>query len=201
MKGSVRCMLLAASLVGCATVPTNPLTAPPPPLPSLHGSYYQVKPGETLWRIAHVFGLDVETLAGANRLPNTTQLRVGQRLFIPLPPESRQFFWPLRGTLASPATSKGLEIVSEEGSLVRAARSGRVAVATRQLSGWGKTVILDHLDGFYTVYAGLDQLLVSPGSHVRQGSPVGSLGVGPLHFQVRYGATIREALPLLPRVD
>ena len=85
------------------------------------------------------------------------------------------------------------------GSLVRASRSGRVAVATQQLSGWGKTVVMDHPDGHLTVYAGLDQILVSPGTELRQGTPLGTLGSRALHFEIRYRASARDALALLPK--
>jgi len=82
---------------------------------------------------------------------------------------------------------------------VRASRSGRVAVATRRLAGLGPTVILDHLDGYYTIYGGLEQLFVSPGSFVKQGIPVGSLGSSSLHFEVRYGPEPKSTLALLPK--
>jgi murein DD-endopeptidase MepM/ murein hydrolase activator NlpD len=63
----------------------------------------------------------------------------------------------------------------------------------------GKTVILDHLDGYYTIYGGLEQLFVRPGASVRQGLPVGSLGSRSLHFEVRYGVEPKSTLALLPK--
>lgn len=122
---------------------------------------------------------------------------VGQQLFIPLPRETRNFLWPVRGT-SQRTTASAVEIMAPSGSLVRASRSGRVAVATRALSGLGKTVVVDHLDGYLTVYAGLDHLLVDPGAFLRQGIPVGSLGAGALHFEIRYGTSPRNPLTLLP---
>ena len=200
-------LLLLLVLAGCETIPeadTTPMGtrsyAPPPSVsaaPSLSGSYHTVRRGETLWRIARSYGLEVHQLAAANRLSDSGHLRVGQRLFIPLPSESRQFLWPVRGRVAR--ASEGLQIVASPGSLVRASRSGRVAVATHRLSGWGRTVILDHFDGYLTVYAGLAQILVAPGADVRQGLPVGSLGAEALHFEIRYGSTPRNAVALLPR--
>ena len=164
----------------------------------LQGSYHEVRPGETLWRIARSYGLDIQTLRSVNRLPHTTQLAVGQRLFLPLPPESRQFLWPVRGSLRPSNQPRGIDIVAPPGSLVRASRSGRVAVATQQLSGWGKTVIVDHSDGYLTIYAWLDQILVAPGVNLRQGTPVGSVGPRALHFEIRYGAIPKDTLALLP---
>ena len=185
---------------GCATESLDyaPAGNPPQAIPQLQGSYHHVKPGDTLWRIARSYGLEVDTLAAANHLPSTRELKVGQRLFIPLPPETAHFLWPARGAVNSSGASHGIDITASPGSLVRASRSGRVAVATKRLSGWGKTVVLDHLDGYLTVYAGMEQMLVSPGIMLRQGMPIGNLGSRALHFEIRYGDTPRNALALLP---
>lgn len=183
---------------GCATAPMSASLPRTQAIPQLQGSYYQVGPGETLWRIAQSYGLRPQTLAAANRLPNAAALKVGQRLFIPLPPESRQFVWPVRGSARSAGATQGVEIAAPDGSLVRASRGGRVAVAAHELSGWGKAVLLDHLDGYLSVYAGLEQILVSPGTSLRQGTPLGSLGPRPLHFEIRYGAIPKHTLAMLP---
>ena len=181
----------------------TPMTAPPAvqsraSLPSLAGSYHIVSKGETVWRIARSYGMSPEALLSANRLSHATPLAVGQRLFIPLPQESRQFLWPVRGRVKNAGAPYGIEIAAPPGTLVRVSRSGRVAVAARDLSGWGKTVIVDHWDGYLSVYAGLEQLLVAPGSTLRQGVPLGSIGVQPLYFEVRYGSKPRQTLSLLP---
>jgi len=188
------------ALSGCATALPEQAMTPAQAIPVLHGSYHQVRPGETLWRIARCYGLDVDRLAKANRLPSAEQLRIGQRLFVPLPnDDSAQFFWPLLGALGP--SSRGIAISAPPGSLVRAARRGRVAVATRQLTGWGKTIVVDHLDGYLTVYAGLERLLVTPGVEMRQGAPIGTIGSVPLHFEIRHGNTSKDALALLPSHD
>jgi murein DD-endopeptidase MepM/ murein hydrolase activator NlpD len=164
----------------------------------LEGSFHHVRRGETLWRIAHSYGLDPTTLAAVNRISPTAPLIPGQRLFIPLPQESSQFLWPVRGSVGISSASRGVTIAAPPGSLVRAARSGRVAVATRHLSGWGPTVVVDHLDGYLSVYARLHQALVPPGAMLRQGTPLGTLGTRALHFEIRYGVTPRNTVALLP---
>ena len=185
-------------LAGCATTSHDPAIPLPQAIPTLQGSYHLVAPGETLWRVARAYGLEPRTLASVNRLPSVGQLKVGQRLFIPLPLESSQFLWPVRGARRTPRTSYGVEIAAPTGSLVRVSRTGRVAVATQQLSGWGKTIVVDHLDGYLSVYTWLQQILVSPGVTLRQGTPLGSVGVQPLHFEIRYGAIPKDTLALLP---
>ena len=183
---------------GCASAPLEYLPPPRQPLPTLQGSYHRVQRGETLWRIARSYGLEVNQLAAANRLPPSSPLKIEQQLFIPLPTETSRFLWPVRGSIRSSGALHGVDIAAPSGNLVRASRSGRVAVATRQLSGWGKTVVLDHLDGYLTVYAGLDQLLVDPGAALRQGMPLGTVGSSAVHFEIRYGAKPKNALALLP---
>ncbi|MBI3311927.1 MAG: peptidoglycan DD-metalloendopeptidase family protein [Candidatus Omnitrophica bacterium] len=136
-------------------------------------------------------------------MSDPAQVKVGSVLLIPPPPESNRFVWPARGAQSSStgggeAGRRGLEIKAPEGSIVRASRTGRVAVATQQLTGFGKTVVLDHGDGYVTLYARLDQLLVSPGAAVKQGDPIGRLGEAPLYFEIRYGVHVRNPLQLLP---
>jgi len=156
-----------------------------------------------MWGIAHDFGWDVNALARANRLSNPAQVEAGQQLFIPPPAPSPRFLWPARGKLvpvggAGRQTVQGLQITAQAGSMIRASRSGRVAVATRELVGWGQTVVLDHGDGYTSIYAGLEQILVEPGVFVHQGNPVGKVGGDPLHFEIRRGIAPVNPLPLLP---
>ena len=194
--------LLLTVLTGCAGAPVASHVAPTQALPQIRGSSYVVQPGEGLWGIAHDFGIDVKTLAQVNRLPGTTD-HVGQRLFLPAPPRTDRFLWPARqpsgrGRNIGSASAPTLEIRAPQGSFVRASRAGRVAVATRQLDGWGKTVLIDHGDGYVTVYGGLEQLLVSPGAVVDQGGVVGRVGQPPLCFEIRQGIQRRDPLRFLP---
>ena len=92
----------------------------------------------------------------------------------------------------------GVDISLPPGSLVRASRSGKVAVAANQLEGYGPTVLLQHSDGYVTVYAGLADLLARPGEMVQQGRPIARIGSHALHFQIRQGTTARDPLSLLP---
>jgi lipoprotein NlpD len=47
------------------------------------GVYHVVEPGQTLYRIAKVYGKDEVELAKVNRITDPTRLTVGQRLYIP----------------------------------------------------------------------------------------------------------------------
>lgn len=88
------------------------------------------------------------------------------------------------------SSHSGLDIAAPLGSPVRASNSGRVALA-RDLYFSGKTAILDHGLGVFTMYCHFSKLLVNRGDYVKKGDVValaGSTGrsTGPhLHWAVR----------------
>ncbi len=85
----------------------------------------------------------------------------------------------------------GLEVHAPVGSVVRAVFAGRVAFADRY-GPYGRIVILDHGDHFYTVSGDLDEVDVKIGESVTAGERVGTVGddgQGPmLYFEVRHGS-------------
>ena len=131
-----------------------------------------VRPGETVYHIAHAYGVSVQRLLEANHLSDSRDLRVGQSLLIPgsytyaslggaesssgamwnVPRAPRQFAWPLwSGTVTSGFGMRhgtmhdGVDISAPAGTTVHAADSGVVAFAGK-LNGYGNTVILRHTD-------------------------------------------------------
>ena len=199
-----------ALLGGCAT--GQPLTLlAPPPAPRAGGIYHRVERGQTLWRIAQQYQISLDALARANRLEAPQRLASGQLLWIPgatTPqhiPSSRaaegtgdSFQWPVRGDVIAyfgatqqGSTNRGVDIRVAAGSPVRAARSGRVVFVDAQMPGYGKTVILDHGDGFSTVYAWNGEVLVQLGQAVNAATPIATVGatgrapVPALHFEIR----------------
>jgi murein DD-endopeptidase MepM/ murein hydrolase activator NlpD len=51
------------------------------------GFYHVVKKDETLWRICYRYGVDLQEVAELNGIENPTQIKVGQRIFIPGAPD------------------------------------------------------------------------------------------------------------------
>ena len=99
------------------------------------------------------------------------------------------------------SSGPGLEMRAPAGSAVRAVFPGRVAFAD-SYADYGRTVILDHGGGYYTVSAGLGELEVKVGDDVKGGARIATLsggGAGPtprdhrdgsgsrLYFEVRIG--------------
>jgi lipoprotein NlpD len=132
----------------------------------------------------------------------------------PAPPELPKgptpFVWPLTdGVLTSDFGPRGrthhdgVDLGAPRGSPVRAARQGRVLYSDR-LRGYGNLVILEHEEGYATVYAHNDENRVAVGQDVRQGDVIGSVGEtgttsGPnLHFEIRKDNVARNPLYYLP---
>jgi len=63
---------------------------------------------------------------------------------------------------------------------------GRVAFA-RRYGVYGTMVVIDHGEGYFTVYAGLARLDVTAGEPVVLGQTLGAVGTDPLYFEVRRG--------------
>ncbi len=191
--------LLVFLLAGCASLndQLEALQAPATVAPQ-DGTVHPVQSGETLWRIARSFGVETDALAAANGIKPSRHLEAGQTLVVPLPPPSEGFVWPVRGHVYEDTAATGLAIQAPPGVQVRASRGGLVALAAHSLVGWKGTVIVDHQDGLYTVYAGLETLGVQPGQLIQKGQAVGSLGSRPLHFEIRQGTAALDILSQLP---
>lgn len=85
----------------------------------------------------------------------------------------------------------GVDLAANEGSPVYAADNGKVIVSEDAGNGYGKYIILDHQNGYKTLYGHNSQLLVSVGDIVAKGDRIALSGntgnsTGPhLHFEVQ----------------
>jgi murein DD-endopeptidase MepM/ murein hydrolase activator NlpD len=70
---------------------------------------------------------------------------------------------------------RGVDLAAVYGQDVQAARAGRVVFSGVQ-GGYGNTVVLEHADGTRSRYAHLSALLVTAGTDVGTGAPVGRAG-------------------------
>lgn len=70
---------------------------------------------------------------------------------------------------------QGVDFAMPGGLDVLATADG-VSVSSTRSKEWGKVVILEHADGYITVYAHLSEVLVKPGEHVKQGQAIGKVG-------------------------
>ncbi|HUC97348.1 MAG TPA: peptidoglycan DD-metalloendopeptidase family protein [Candidatus Polarisedimenticolaceae bacterium] len=110
--------------------------------------------------------------------------------------------WPVKGQViggfgkakhhefSTEVFRKGLEIEAPVGEEIRVIEKGRVVFADR-FSGYGKMLIIDHGDRYYTVYAHLSDFLKKNGDLVVRGEAVAlvgdsdSLAGSKLYFEMR----------------
>ena len=162
-----------------------------------------VRPGQTLWSVAREHGVTAASLARANRLATSAQLRVGQRLRIPLaavvegsqePPSLAdivldrpsptplvRFIRPVAGPIVSAfgprgiAWHGGVDLRAERHDPIHAAAAGMVIT-----SGWerayGHVVKIWHPEDLMTVYAHNLENLVKVGDWVEQGQVIATVG-------------------------
>ena len=154
-----------------------------------------------------MYNLDIDELINANHLPDASNIEAGQLIFIPQRKDTQgsyvgsskeDFIWPLKGRVIASfgqkvnnTVNKGLDIQSRSPSEVIASRSGRVVFRSKGFAAYGKTIIIDHGDGFSTVYARNTELLVNLGDQVQKGEIIARVGsdqakdTSYLHFEIR----------------
>ncbi|MGB9720402.1 MAG: murein hydrolase activator EnvC family protein [bacterium] len=120
--------------------------------------------------------------------------------------------WPCKGSVGTKfgkvvhpkynTTTKnnGIDILSTYGEQVYSVAQGKVVYAGKFM-GYGNLVLIDHFDGFYSLYGHLSEILVKVGDEVPAGRIIGRVGEsgslsGPmLHFELR-----KEGKPVDPLV-
>lgn len=179
--------------------------------PARLAAQHTVRTGETLWAISKLYGVDVAELARANSVNDSRSIEVGKVLTIPgassgaarkkvnySARRSATFIWPVRGDIAASFGSradrhinKGIDIRASEGMNVAASRGGKVVYCDSHLKGFGQTVIIDHMDGFQTVYSYNAGIAVRVGDMVEQRDVIAKVGSSGrarepmLHFEIR----------------
>jgi septal ring factor EnvC (AmiA/AmiB activator) len=96
---------------------------------------------------------------------------------------------PIYGTTV---INNGIDIRAPRGTPIKAVEAGTVQFVD-WYGAYGKTVILDHKGGHYSIYSHLEDVNVKPGQSVAHGAVIGTVGDtgsldGPkLHFEIRKG--------------
>ena len=159
-----------------------------------------------MWRIAKTYGVSIDEIIKNNKLPSAAHIEKAQLIFIPgadrvqtvvtaHDTKDSEFIWPIKGKVISSfgdrkgsRINKGIDIQTNEGAVLCASRSGKVVFAD-YLNGYAYTLILDHVDGYYSVYAQNSKLMVKLDDFIEQGNPIAQVGKnGPLafsHFEIR----------------
>lgn len=125
-----------------------------------------------------------------------------------IPEGTGQFIWPSQYQALSGDDFReghpGIDLSAPSGSAVFAADTGLVVFAGWTGVGYGNTVMIDHGNGYRTLYAHLSQVSTYCGARVEKGKLIGLSGStgnssGPhLHFEVRVPGGFLHPLKVLP---
>ena len=200
-------------------------------IPPVSGVLYTAKDGDTVADIAKKFKGDVRTIseleynklvAPSMNVISGTKIMIpggekpyqprlvyigGNAVMVNAPRGGGRFVWPTTGyisTYFSAGGHRGIDIAGPPGTPVYAADAGVVILAGWD-GGYGNCIIIDHGNGFQTLYAHLAAFYPQTGSNVRRGQAIGKMGstgnsTGPhLHFEVLYGGGLVNPLKYLPQ--
>lgn len=200
-------------------------------IPSVEGIVHSVKVNETVTEIATKYEADwrdivefrANGLAGDpnNIQPGSLILVPGGKKVVPvapppvrpgatdIPPASESgWTWPALGLLTSPfgpAHPLGIDVAAPVGTPIYAANSGQVTfVGGNPCCSYGYHVIIDHGNGYETLYAHMSTFAVESGAWVNAGDVIGYIGLtgrttGPhVHFELRRNGVYQDPLNYLP---
>lgn len=198
------------------------------------GVKHQVKRGETIYSIAKYYGVDAQNIIDYpfNTFSNdeTFTLTAGQELIVPegVKPNGiftgvkniaktvapipgvvgeGNFMWPTGGTITQRFSwyHQAVDIANHSNPPIVAAATGTVVTAGWNGGGYGNYVIIDHGNGYQTLYGHLlnGSVLVKAGDRVTQGQRIGTMGstgrsTGThLHFEIKTGGGKLDPLKML----
>ena len=193
-------------------------------VPSIDGIIYTVKPGDTLESIIAANNVTMETLLDVNDL-TSKDLAENQQLFLPgvaldsvtlrnamgdlfKMPIAAPFRWTsMYGPRTDPIAGHksfhtGVDMACPKGTPILASMSGRVT-KTGVTRVYGNYVIIDHGNGYQTLYAHMSKIIATEGQWVNQGTRIGLVGstgysTGPhLHFTVYKNGQLVDPMSVL----
>lgn len=199
-------------------------------VPPVDGIVHRVKWGETVYSVSKKYQANPQAIVDFpfNSFSNdeTFALAVGQNLIVPggIMPKYQKpqvsavqpqvvpsadvkglFAWPTSGRITQRYSwyHRGLDIANRSAPPILASRAGIVASVIYGRYGYGKHVIIDHGDGYKTLYAHMSKIYVKVGQSVAQGSAIGQMGstgrsTGThLHFEIIKGSAKLDPLSVL----
>lgn len=98
---------------------------------------------------------------------------------------------------------EGVDLTARKGTPVYAAESGTIIIAANQYDGYGKKVVIDHGNGYRTLYAHLNKINVKRGQKVFLATKIGEVGntggsvSDHLHYEVQKNGRAIDPTPYL----
>ena len=73
---------------------------------------------------------------------------------------------------------RGIDLVDAKGTHIVAAKTGKVIIADDKTmaAAFGKTIVIQHSNGWQSLYAHLDDISVTQGQWVKSGELIGKMG-------------------------
>lgn len=197
-------------------------------IPPVTGIVHKVQPGDTIYSLAKKYKSDAQKVVNfpANDFADldTFALSVGQIVFVPdgVKPEAApiyktapvpqfiagaggKFMWPAQGAITQYPVSyhMAVDIANSSSPAIAAGEAGTVVYAGCLRYGYGCHVIINHPDGYQTLYAHFSSIATSVGASVGRGQVIGRMGCTGrcsgthLHFEVRKAGVLLNPLSFL----
>ena len=196
----------------------------------INGILHTVKKGDTLEKIAKTYKVVASSILNhpLNHLdPRNPVIAEGQKLLVPggykaMPIQQAQIFrgpvpagakrgsgrfiWPTAGyvTQGYQRYHLALDIARATGTPVKAADNGFIVAAGWSNDGYGNNIVIDHGNGYQTLYAHLNRIYVRVGDSVGRGAEIGQMGSSGrstgahLHFELRKNGVRVNPIGFLP---
>ncbi len=108
------------------------------------------------------------------------------------------FIWPASGRISQGYRfyHRAIDIANKNSGPILAADAGVVTTAAWTGGGYGNAIVVEHGNGFQTLYAHLSAVQVQVGQRVNRGNVIGQMGTTGrstgihLHFEIRQGGTL-----------
>ena len=202
-------------------------------IPPITGVVHTVKSGDNIYSIAKKYKVDAQNIVNFpfNDFADldTFALNISQIIYVPggvIEPTfaeapagegrfvaqiqagvkgSSNFIWPTSGMITQYPVwyHMALDIANNVAPSVLASDTGTVTFAGCLNYGYGCHIIIDHGNGYQTLYGHLSSIGVSPGQIVNKGTQIGVMGSTGrssgthLHFEIRSEGTLLNPLNFL----
>jgi len=199
-------------------------------IPPVTGVVHKVQRGETVYSVAKKYQANPQAIVDFpfNTFANdeTFALAVGQTLIVPdgIPPKATPsaprklavttavsgggtglFIWPTSGRITQRYSwyHRAIDIADSSAPTIIASAAGKVIKVIHGRYGYGNHVVVDHGDGYQTLYAHMSQIYVSLGQNLSAGQAIGQMGsTGKstgihLHFEIIKGGVKLDPLTIL----
>lgn len=195
-------------------------------IPSVDGLIYTVQSGNTLQGLSVKYNVSVEELLDVNEL-ESADLKIGQKLFIPgarmtsdallnalgelfkMPIYAKFRYSSMFGPRLDPITGAksshtGVDMACPQGTPIYSSSMGTVAFVGYS-NIFGNYVIVNHANGYQTLYGHMSQILAKKGQKVSNDTKIGLVGstgysTGPhLHFTIYKNGRLVDPMTVLKK--